>query len=144
MYTLLHFILVKQFNDKFNTLILKGYLMAERTLSIIKPDATKRHLIGKIISKFEEEKFEILAIKTKKLTQVEAQGFYAEHKDRPFFGELVDFMTSGPVVLMVLQKDDAVQQNRTLMGATNPADAAQGTIRKEFALSLGMNSVHGH
>jgi len=117
--------------------------MTERTLSIIKPDATKRNLIGKIISKFEEKDFEILAIKTKKLTQLEAQGFYAEHKERPFFGELVEFMTSGPVVLMVLQKSDAVQQNRQLMGATNPAEAEAGTIRKEFALNLGMNSVHG-
>ena len=117
--------------------------MTERTLSIIKPDATKRNLIGKIISKFEEKDFEILAIKTKKLTQLEAQGFYAEHKERPFFGELVEFMTSGPVVLMVLQKNDAVQQNRQLMGATNPAEAESGTIRADFANSIDANAVHG-
>lgn len=117
--------------------------MTERTLSIIKPDATKRNLIGKIIAKFEEKDFEIVAIKKKTLSQSEAQGFYAEHKERPFFGELVDFMTSGPVVLMVLEKNNAVQDNRTLMGATNPENAEPGTIRKEFALNLGMNSVHG-
>ena len=117
--------------------------MSEQTLSIIKPDATKRNLIGKIITRFEEKNFEIVAMKRKKLNLAEAKGFYAEHEGKPFFDELVSFMTSGPVILMVLQSKDAVQKNRDIMGATNPEDAEPGTIRKDFALSLGMNSIHG-
>lgn len=117
--------------------------MSEQTLSIIKPDATKRNLIGKIITRFEEKNFEIVAMKRKKLNLAEAKGFYAEHEGKPFFDELVSFMTSGPVILMVLQSKDAVQKNRDIMGATNPEDAEPGTIRKDFGLSLGMNSIHG-
>lgn len=115
----------------------------ERTLSIIKPDGVKRNLIGKIIGKFEEKGLEVVAMRQKLLSRSEAEGFYAVHKDRPFFGELVEMMTSYPVVLMVLQGDNAVAANREIMGATNPADAAAGTIRKEFALSIGENTVHG-
>lgn len=117
--------------------------MAERTLSIIKPDGTKRNLVGKIIGRFEEEGFTIAAMKKKHLSRREAEGFYAVHRERPFFGELVDFMVSGPVVVMVLEGDNAVAKNREIMGATNPADAAPGTIRKEFANSIGENTVHG-
>jgi nucleoside-diphosphate kinase len=117
--------------------------MSELTLSIIKPDGTKRNLIGKIIARFEEEGLEVSAIRMKHLTPVEAQGFYAEHKARPFFGELVDFMISAPVVLMVLKGQDAVAKNRTIMGATNPAQADDGTIRKLFSKSVGENTVHG-
>jgi len=117
--------------------------MTEKTFSIIKPDATKRNLIGKIISCFENQGLKIAAMKLKHLTKKEAEGFYAEHKERPFFGELVEFMTSEPVVLMVLEGDNAVLKNRSIMGATNPSQAEEGTIRKMFALSIGENSVHG-
>jgi len=115
----------------------------ERTFSIIKPDATARNLTGKIISKFEDAGLRVVASKRIHMTRAQAEGFYAVHKDRPFFGELVDFMISGPVVVQVLEGEDAVAKNREVMGATNPADAAPGTIRKEFALSIGENSVHG-
>lgn len=117
--------------------------MSERTFSIIKPDATKRNLIGKIVSCFESNDLRIAAMKLKRLTKTEAEGFYAEHKERPFFGELVEFMTSEPVVLMVLEGENAVMKNRSIMGATNPSEAEEGTIRKMFALSIGENSVHG-
>ena len=117
--------------------------MAERTLSIIKPDGTKRNLIGKIVGRFEEENFKICAMQLKWLSAKEAEGFYAVHKERPFFRELVDFMISGPVVLMVLEGKDAVKRNRDIMGATNPANAAPGTIRKMFSPSIGENTVHG-
>jgi nucleoside-diphosphate kinase len=117
--------------------------MTERTFSIIKPDATKRNLIGKIISCFENNDLRIAAMKLKHLTKKEAEGFYAEHKERSFFGELVEFMTSEPVVLMVLEGDNAVLKNRSIMGATNPSQAEEGTIRKMFALNIGENSVHG-
>ena len=117
--------------------------MTERTFSIIKPDATKRNLIGKIISCFENNDLRIAAMKLKHLTKKEAEGFYAEHKERGFFGELVEFMISEPVVLMVLEGDNAVLKNRNIMGATNPSQAEEGTIRKMFALSIGENSVHG-
>lgn len=115
----------------------------ERTFSIIKPDATARNITGKIITKFEEAGLRIVASKRIRMTREQAEGFYAVHKDRPFFGELVDFMISGPVVVQVLEGEDAVAKNREVMGATNPAEAAPGTIRKEFALSIGENSVHG-
>lgn len=115
----------------------------ERTFSIIKPDGVKRNLIGKIVSKFEENGLRPVAMRRKLLSKSEAEGFYAVHKERPFFGELVDFMTSGPVVLMVLEGEDAIAQNRKIMGATNPKDADAGTIRAEFALSIGENTVHG-
>ena len=117
--------------------------MVQKTLSIIKPDATKRNLIGKIVSRFEESGLRVAAMKLKRLSKEKAEGFYAEHKERPFFGELVTFMISEPVVLMVLEGENAVEKNREIMGATNPADAAQGTIRHSFALSIGENSVHG-
>lgn len=115
----------------------------ERTFSIIKPDATRRNLTGKIIAKFEDAGLRIVASKRIHMTRAQAEGFYAVHKDRPFFGELVDFMISEPVVVQVLEGENAIAKNRDVMGATNPADADAGTIRKEFALSIGENSVHG-
>jgi nucleoside-diphosphate kinase len=115
----------------------------ERTFSIIKPDATKRNLTGKIIAKFEDAGLRVVASKRIHMTRAQAEGFYAVHKDRPFFGELVEFMISGPVVVQVLEGENAIAKNREVMGATNPENAAPGTIRKEFALSVGENSVHG-
>jgi nucleoside-diphosphate kinase len=115
----------------------------ERTLSIIKPDGTDRNLVGKIIGRFEEEGLRVAAMKMKWLSRQEAEGFYAVHRSRPFFGELVDFMVSGPVVLMALEGTNAIAKNREIMGATNPADAKPGTIRKLFAKSIGENTVHG-
>lgn len=115
----------------------------QRTFSIIKPDATQRNLTGKIISKFEDAGLRIVASKRIQMTREQAEGFYAVHKERPFFGELVDFMISGPVVVQVLEGEDAIAKNREVMGATNPENADAGTIRKEFALSVGENSVHG-
>jgi len=113
------------------------------TLSIIKPDATKRNITGKINSYLEAAGLSIVAQKRIKLTKEQAGAFYAVHKERPFYGELVDTMTSGPVVVQVLKGEEAVFKNREVMGATNPKDAAAGTIRKDFALSIGENSVHG-
>ena len=115
----------------------------ERTLSIIKPDATKRNLTGKINAKFEEAGLRIVAQKRIHLTVAQAGQFYAEHKERGFYGELCEFMASEPVVVQVLEGEGAIAKNREVMGATNPANAADGTIRKEFALSVGENSVHG-
>ena len=115
----------------------------ERTLSIIKPDATKRNLTGKINAKFEDAGLRIVAQKRIHLTKDQAGGFYAVHKERPFFDELTTFMSSEPVVVQVLEGENAIAKNREVMGATNPAQAAEGTIRREFALSLGENSVHG-
>ena len=115
----------------------------ERTFSIIKPDATKRNLTGKIIAKFEDAGLRVVASKRVRLSREQAEGFYSVHKDRPFFGELVDFMMSEPVVVQVLEGENAIAKNREVMGATNPAEAADGTIRKDFALSIGENSVHG-
>jgi nucleoside-diphosphate kinase len=115
----------------------------ERTLSIIKPDATRRNLTGRINAKLEEAGLRIVAQKRLRLTEEQAGLFYAEHKARSFYGELVAFMTSGPVVVQVLEGADAVARNRDIMGATNPANAAAGTIRKEFAESIEANSVHG-
>lgn len=115
----------------------------QRTLSIIKPDAVKKGVIGKIIDRFESNGLRIAAMKKIKLSKCDAQAFYAVHKQRPFFGELVDFMISGPVVVMVLEGDDAVAKNRELMGATNPKEAAKGTIRADFAESIDANAVHG-
>ena len=118
-------------------------MVAESTLSIIKPDATRRNLTGKINAKFEEAGLRIVAQKRMRLTRQQAEGFYAVHKARPFFGDLCAFMVSGPVVVHVLEGDNAVAKNRDIMGATNPANAAPGTIRKEFAESIEANSVHG-
>lgn len=115
----------------------------ERTFSIIKPDGVERNLIGKIISHFEDNGLRPVALKLKKLTKEEAEGFYAVHKERGFFGELVEFMSRSSVLLMVLEGEDAVAKNRELMGATNPANAAEGTIRKMYSLSIGENTVHG-
>ena len=118
-------------------------MATERTLSIIKPDATKRNLTGKINAKFEEAGLRIVAQKRIHLTKAQAGAFYAEHKERGFYGELCDFMASEPVVVQVLEGEGAILKNREVMGATNPANAAVGTVRKDFALSVGENSVHG-
>lgn len=115
----------------------------ERTLSIIKPDATRRNITGKINAKFEEAGLRIVAQKRVHLSRREAGQFYEVHKERPFFGELVEFMVSEPVVVQVLEGENAVAKHREVMGATNPSEAAEGTVRKEFALSIGENSVHG-
>ena len=115
----------------------------ERTLSIIKPDATRRNLTGKINAKFEEAGLRIIAQKRIHLSKVQAGVFYEVHSDRPFYGELCDFMASEPVIVQVLEGEGAILKNREVMGATNPAEAAAGTIRAEFAESVGENSVHG-
>ncbi len=117
--------------------------MIEQTLSIIKPDGVKKGLTGKIILMFEENGFEIKAIKKVRLTKKEAEGFYYVHKDRPFFNSLISFMTEGPIVPMVLSAENAISKNREIMGATNPSDAKEGTIRKMFAESIERNTVHG-
>lgn len=118
-------------------------MAVEKTLSIIKPNSTLDNNIGNIISIFEKNGLRIAAARFTRLSKEKAEGFYIEHKERPFFGELVNFMTSGPVMLMVLEGENAVAKNRELMGATNPANAAEGTIRKLYAKSVGENSVHG-
>ncbi len=118
-------------------------MTVERTLSIIKPDAVAKNFIGKINSRFEEQGLKIIAAKMLHLTTEQAEGFYAVHKARPFFKDLVSFMTSGPVLVQVLEGDNAVLKNRDIMGATNPKDAAPGTIRKDFAASIDENAVHG-
>jgi nucleoside-diphosphate kinase len=115
----------------------------DRTLSIIKPNAVEDNNIGNIIARFEKEGLRIAAAKLTQLSKEKAEGFYIEHKERPFFGSLVSFMTSGPVVLMVLEGDGAVEKNREIMGATNPAEAAEGTLRKLYAKSIEANAVHG-
>jgi nucleoside-diphosphate kinase len=118
-------------------------MATEKTLSIVKPNSTLDNNIGNIIAIFEKNGLRIAAAKFTKLSKEKAEGFYIEHKERPFFGELVNFMTSGPVMIMVLEGDNAVAKNRELMGATNPANANPGTIRKLYAKSVGENSVHG-
>ncbi len=118
-------------------------MAVERTLSIIKPDATNRNLTGAINKKFEDAGLRIVAQKRIHLSPVQAGKFYEVHAERPFYGELCEFMSSAPVVVQVLEGEDAIAKNREVMGATNPAQAAEGTIRKEFALSIGENSVHG-
>jgi nucleoside-diphosphate kinase len=115
----------------------------ERTFSIIKPDATARNLTGAVNAVIEKAGLRIVAQKRIRMTQAQAEQFYAVHKERPFFGELVSFMTSGPVVVQVLEGEGAIAKYREVMGATNPANAAEGTIRKQFALSVGENTVHG-
>lgn len=115
----------------------------QRTLSILKPDATRRNLTGKINAVIESTGLKVVAQKRLQLTQAQAEAFYAVHKDRPFFGELVSFMISGPVVVQVLEGEDAVQKNRDIMGATNPKDAEPHTVRAQFAESIEANSVHG-
>ena len=118
-------------------------MATERTFSIIKPDAVENNHVGEIIARFEKEGLRPVGIQRKQLSQAEAEGFYAVHSERPFFGELVEFMTRSPVVLMVLEGEDAVAKNREIMGATNPAEAADNTLRKLYAASIGENSVHG-
>ncbi|MFC2747629.1 nucleoside-diphosphate kinase [Campylobacter concisus] len=115
----------------------------QRTLSIIKPDAVKKNVVGKIIDRFESNGLRIAAAKKIQLSKCDAKAFYAVHKDRPFYNDLVEFMISGPVVVMVLEGDNAVAKNRELMGATNPKEAAPGTIRADFADSIDANAVHG-
>ncbi|HMQ10918.1 MAG TPA: nucleoside-diphosphate kinase [Oligoflexia bacterium] len=115
----------------------------ERTLAMIKPDAVEKNAIGDILSIYEKNGFKVVALKKQQLSIKEAESFYEVHKERPFYGELVSFMTSGPVVAMVLEKENAVKANREIMGATNPAEAAEGTIRKQFATNIEKNAVHG-
>ena len=118
-------------------------MSVERTLSIIKPDAVGKNVIGKILQRFEENNLRIVASKMIHLTKEKAEGFYDIHRDKPFFPNLVEFMTSGPVIVQVLEGENAVNKNREIMGATNPADAAIGTIRKDFAKSIDENAAHG-
>jgi len=118
-------------------------MAVERTLSIIKPDAVANNVIGQILSRFEAAGLKIAAIRMAHLSEAEASGFYAVHKDRPFFGDLIKFMTSGPVSIQVLEGEGAIQKNRDLMGATDPSKAAKGTIRADFAKSIDANAVHG-
>ena len=115
----------------------------ERTLSIIKPDGVEKNIIGKIYSRFEKAGLKIVEAKMLHLSREQAEGFYAVHKERPFYNDLVDYMTSGPVMVQVLEGEDAINLNRKLMGATNPEDAEEGTIRKDFAESIERNAVHG-
>ena len=118
-------------------------MAVERTFSMIKPDATRRNLTGQITAKLEAAGLRVVASKRVWMSRKDAEGFYAVHRERPFFDELVDFMSSGPTVVQVLEGENAIARNREVMGATNPADAEEGTIRKEFAESIGENSVHG-
>ena len=118
-------------------------MSVERTLSIIKPDAVAKNVIGEIVSRFEKAGLKVVAMQMKQLSKEDAEGFYAEHKERPFFADLVAFMTSGPVVVEVLEGENAILLNRELMGATNPKEAAEGTIRRDFATSIDANAVHG-
>lgn len=117
--------------------------MKERTLSIIKPDAVQKDVVGEILARFERAGLKIIAAKLLQLSKAEAQGFYAVHKERPFFDSLTTFMSSGPILVSVLEGQDAIQANRRLMGATNPAEAEPGTIRKDFATDIEKNAVHG-
>ncbi|WP_432696502.1 nucleoside-diphosphate kinase [Marinobacterium sp. YM272] len=118
-------------------------MATERTLSIIKPDAVAKNVIGEILTRFEKAGLKVVEMQMKALSKAEAEGFYAEHKERPFFADLVAFMTSGPVVVQVLEGENAIALNRELMGATNPKEAAAGTIRADFAESIDANAVHG-
>jgi nucleoside-diphosphate kinase len=128
---------------KTRALLLENRMAVERTLSIIKPDATRRNVTGQIIARFESKGLRVIAQRRMRLSQAQAEAFYAVHKERPFFKSLVSFMTSGPVVVQVLEGENAVLVNREIMGATDPAKAATGTIRKDFAESIEANSVHG-
>ncbi len=118
-------------------------MSVERTLSIIKPDAVAKNIIGKIYSRFEKAGLKIVEARMQHLTRAEAEGFYAVHRERPFFNDLVKFMTSGPIMIQVLEGEEAIALNRKLMGATNPAEAEPGTIRADFAQSIDANAVHG-
>jgi len=118
-------------------------MVLEQTLSIIKPDGVRRNIVGNILSRFEENDLRIVATKMIHMTIPDAEGFYAVHRERPFFSELTQFMSSGPVVVSILEGENAVSHHREIMGATNPAEAAEGTIRRDYAESLGENTVHG-
>ena len=118
-------------------------MAVERTLSIVKPDAVEKNIIGKIYSRFEEKGLKIVAARMLHLSRKQAEGFYAVHRGRPFFNDLIEFMTSGPVMVQVLEGDNAIQVNRELMGATDPKKAAKGTLRADFAQSININTVHG-
>ncbi len=118
-------------------------MSVEKTFSIIKPDAVSNNVVGKILQRFEENNLQIIAVKMIHLTKEKAEGFYSVHKEKPFFANLVEFMTSGPVIVQVLEGENAILKNREIMGATNPNEAAQGTIRKDFAKSIDENAVHG-
>ncbi len=118
-------------------------MAVQKTFSIVKPDATRRNLTGKVVARLEEAGLRVVAQRRIRMTRAQAEGFYAVHKARPFFGSLCDFMTSGPVVIQVLEGENAIEKNREVMGATDPAKAAPGTIRAEFAESIEANSVHG-
>lgn len=118
-------------------------MAVERTLSIIKPDGLEKGIVGRIVSRFESAGLKPVAMRMQHLSRREAEGFYAVHRERPFFGSLVEFMTSGPVLVLVLEGENAIAKNRDLMGATNPANAAEATIRKDFATSVEKNTVHG-
>ena len=118
-------------------------MSVEKTFSIIKPDAVGNNVVGKILQRFEENNLQIIASKMIHLTKEKAEGFYSVHKEKPFFTNLVEFMTSGPVIVQVLEGENAILKNREIMGATNPNEAAQGTIRKDFAKSIDENAVHG-
>jgi len=115
----------------------------ERTLSIIKPDGVEKKVVGEILSRFEKNGLNIVAMKRIKLTKSDAEGFYAVHRERPFFGSLTDFMSRGPIVVLVLEGENAIAKNRQIMGATNPEEADEGTIRKDFATNIEENTVHG-
>ena len=117
--------------------------MIERILSIVKPDAVKKNVIGEILRRFEVAGLKIVATKMVSLSKAEAEGFYTVHKERPFFGSLTDFMSSGPILVSVLEGEGAIQAHRKIMGATNPAEADEGTIRKDFAANIEQNAVHG-
>jgi nucleoside-diphosphate kinase len=129
--------------SKHNANIWSMQMSIERTLSIIKPDAVAKNVIGQIYSRFENAGLKIVAAKMKQLSRTDAEGFYAVHRERPFFNALVEFMISGPVMIQALEGEDAIAKNRELMGATNPQEAASGTIRADFADSIDANAVHG-
>jgi nucleoside-diphosphate kinase len=139
------FTIAPEFRFKLPYFIIFGdtYVAIEQTISIIKPDAVAKNVIGKIYSRFEDAGLKIVAAKMVHLSQADAEGFYAVHKERPFFADLVSFMTSGPVMVQVLEGENAVAKNRELMGATNPKNAEPGTIRADFADSIDENAVHG-
>lgn len=115
----------------------------ERTLSIVKPDGTEKNVIGEVVGRFEKNGINVIALKMVKLTKEDAEGFYAVHRERPFFGSLTDFMSRGPIVVMALEGENAIAKVREIMGATNPEEAAEGTIRKDFATNIEENTVHG-
>jgi nucleoside-diphosphate kinase len=135
--------IIRGFSPFKNLIYLEFYMTVQRTFSIIKPDAVAKNVVGEITSRFEKAGLRVVASKMVQLSEREAGGFYAEHKERPFYKDLVSFMTSGPVIVQVLEGENAIAANRDLMGATNPKEAAAGTIRADFAVSIDENAVHG-